>query len=90
MKALNFIPVATHQSSRPEYTELRTQENVLSGVLLSFGELTVRVRTWFYQPSFISRERRFQKRYECYLNGVLIDYSTDRKSIIDTAKWLSN
>lgn len=71
-----------------ESTGISIQENVLSRVLLAYNGVTIRVREFHWKPTFAPMGT-VTKRFECYYNGTLVDYSCERKLIVKTFRWLS-
>lgn len=99
----NFLPVFNSTSSMHrvfgdsvECTDIQKQPNVLGRVLMSRncagplldGIVTIRVRSWYWNPTY-APQGTVTKRFECYYNGTLVDYSLDRLLILKTFRWLS-
>jgi hypothetical protein len=90
-----FLPVFTQMSSMHrvfgdpvESTEIHPYPNTLGAPLLSRNGATIRVRSW-HRISLITRQGCLVSRFECYYNGILVDYSRERSLIIKTFQWLA-
>lgn len=99
MKTTQFLPVFNSTSSMHRVfgdfqpsTEIHDRENVLGPVLITGhapdGLVTVRVRTWFWKPSYAPKGV-VTNRFECYFNGTLVDYTCERNLIVKTLRWLT-
>jgi len=93
----NFIPVFNNASTSAmnrifgdfvQSTEIREQDNTLSKPLLSFNDVEIRVRLFYWSPSYAPKGT-VTTRFECYYKGVLVDYSLERLHIIKTFRWLT-
>lgn len=90
-----FLPVFNNLSSLKrvfgdpvESTDLHAQENTVSSPLLSCKGVEIRVREWF-SKTVCTPQGEVIKRFECYYEGTLVDYTTERKLIVKTYRWLS-
>jgi hypothetical protein len=94
-----FLPVFNSTSAMhrvfgdaQQLTEIHSQENVLGPVLMTGvapdGVVTVRVRSWFWKPTY-APIGTIARRFECYFNGVLVDYTCERNLIVKTLRWLT-
>lgn len=74
------------------HTDIRVQDNILGRVLLTGqapdGIVQIRTRSWFWKPTYAPLGT-VTTRFECYFNGVLVDYTCDRKLIVKTLRWLT-
>jgi hypothetical protein len=74
-------------------TDIHIQENVLSPVLMQRecpdGIVTIRTRSWHRIETYIAGKSVVVTRFECYFNGVLVDYTRERNLIVKTFRWLS-
>lgn len=91
----NVIPVFNNLSSMHrvfgdpvESTDIRLQENVLSAALLSHRGVEIRVRKWF-SKTVCTPQGEIIRRFECYYDGILVDYTTEGRLIVKTFRWLS-
>lgn len=75
-----------------ERTEIRCEESILSPVLIQRdgpdGVVEIRTRTWHWKPTYAPKGT-VTTRFECYYNGILVDYTCDRKLIVKTLRWLA-
>jgi hypothetical protein len=67
-------------------TGISKQDNILSPAMLSKNGIEVRLRVWFWKPTYAPLGT-VTTRFECYANGILCDYTTDRKAIVRTFRW---
>lgn len=95
----NFLPVFNSTSAMhrvfgdaEQSTNIHKQENILSPVLITGnapdGVVSIRVREWFRKPHYAPLGI-VTRRFECYFNGVLVDYTCDRSLIVKTLRWLT-
>lgn len=68
-------------------SSFHVHETVSSKSLLKSGIVEIKTRTWFAKTS-CTPTGTIVKRYECFYDGILVDYTMTKDLIIKTFRWL--